>query len=405
MAEKKYFWLKLKDDFFDEKYIKALRRLPQGDSLVIVYLKMQLKSLKTNGIIKYEKLLPDSVSELAMFLDEPENIVKLAVNALINFGAVERWENETLYMTAMQELIGSESESAERVRKYRALKKAVCGREETPKLELTAKTNAERQRAFRAKKVCEQVQHVPFVEDHTNLKRYGGNYYIVMKRDKYKCATCGSIENLCVHHIDGYDENKPENNRENKMLVLCRACHSKVHAGTPIPSSILEDIDYYDCNVTLPGNSNVTSCNTEIDIDKDIEIEKEIEKEQEKKLKKESVTADIEEFFERVWKLYPKKTNKTQIRKATKERLYKIGYEKIARCIERYKQELEYNHTEYQFIKAGSTFFNGGYEDYLADDWRLPPKRAMGQRHDYMPNRTPEEQAELESKLAKYKFD
>ena len=118
-----------------------------------------------------------------------------------------------------------------------------------------------------------------------------------------------------------------------------------------------------------------------------------------------SAAADIEEFFERVWKLYPKKTNKTQIRKATKERLYKIGYEKIARCIERYKQELEYNHTEYQFIKAGSTFFNGGYEDYLADDWRLPPKRAMGQRHDYMPNRTPEEQAALEAKLAEYKFD
>ena len=158
-------------------------------------------------------------------------------------------------------------------------------------------------------------------------------------------------------------------------------------------------------NVTLQSNSNVTECNTEIDIDKDIEIEKEIEKEQEKKLKKESAAADIEEFFEHVWKLYPKKTNKTQIRKATKERLYKIGYEKIARCIERYKQELEYNHTEYQFIKAGSTFFNGGYEDYLADDWQLPPKRAMGQRHDYMPNRTPEEQAALEAKLAEYKFD
>lgn len=123
------------------------------------------------------------------------------------------------------------------------------------------------------------------------------------------------------------------------------------------------------------------------------------------KSSKKSAAADIEEFFERVWKLYPKKTNKTQIRKATKERLYKIGYEKIARCIERYKQELEYNHTEYQFIKAGSTFFNGGYEDYLADDWRLPPKRAMGQRHDYMPNRTPEEQAALEAKLAEYKFD
>lgn len=47
MAEKRYFWLKLKDDFFDKKYIKALLKLPQGDSLTVIYLKMQLKSLKT----------------------------------------------------------------------------------------------------------------------------------------------------------------------------------------------------------------------------------------------------------------------------------------------------------------------------------------------------------------------
>ena len=121
MSNKRFYWLKLKEGFFDEKYIKALRRLPQGDSLVIVYLKMQLKSLKTEGLINYEGILPDSVSELAMVIDENENIVKLAVEALIRFGAIERWENETLYMAAMQELIGSETAVSARVRKHRAL--------------------------------------------------------------------------------------------------------------------------------------------------------------------------------------------------------------------------------------------------------------------------------------------
>lgn len=118
---KRFYWLKLKEDFFDEKYIKALRRLPQGDSLAIVYLKMQLKSLKTEGIIKYEGVLPDSISELALALGENENVVRLAVEALVRFGVVERWDDETLYMSAMQQLIGSESDSAERVRKHRAL--------------------------------------------------------------------------------------------------------------------------------------------------------------------------------------------------------------------------------------------------------------------------------------------
>ena len=119
---KRYYWLKLKDDFFDEKYVKALRRLPQGDSLVIVYLKMQLKSLKTEGIIKYEGIMPDCLTELAMLLDEDENVTKLAVEALIRFGAIERWENDTFYMVALQQLIGSETQGAARVRKHRALK-------------------------------------------------------------------------------------------------------------------------------------------------------------------------------------------------------------------------------------------------------------------------------------------
>ena len=118
---KKYYWLKLKSDFFEEKYIKALRKLPQGDSLTITYLKMQLKSLRTEGILRYEGILPDCVSELALMLDEDENIVRLTVEALIKFGVIERWDDDSLYMCAMQELIGSESSSAERVRKHRML--------------------------------------------------------------------------------------------------------------------------------------------------------------------------------------------------------------------------------------------------------------------------------------------
>lgn len=126
MAEntKRYYWLKLKDDFFEEKYVKALRKLPQGDSLAIVYLKMQLKSLKSEGIIKYEGIMPDAMTELALLIDEDENVVRLAVEALIRFGVVERWENETFYLVALQQLIGSETQGAERVRKHRAIKKA-----------------------------------------------------------------------------------------------------------------------------------------------------------------------------------------------------------------------------------------------------------------------------------------
>lgn len=118
-SDKKYYWLKLKEDFFDEKQIKYLSKLPEGDKLVITYLKMQLKSLRTDGFIKYDKILPSNEEELAMILDEEINIVKLTLGALVQSKAIEILDDGSFYMIAMQELIGKEGESAERVRKFR----------------------------------------------------------------------------------------------------------------------------------------------------------------------------------------------------------------------------------------------------------------------------------------------
>ena len=49
MGEKRYYWLRFKDDFFDSKRIKKLRKMAGGDTYVIIYLKMQLKALRTDG--------------------------------------------------------------------------------------------------------------------------------------------------------------------------------------------------------------------------------------------------------------------------------------------------------------------------------------------------------------------
>lgn len=120
---KKYYWLKLKEDFFDDKVIKYLRQLPEGPTLVIIYLKMQLKSLKTEGFLKYDGIFPTCEEELALVLDEKPVLVAGVINALEKLGVVERWNGDTLYMKAMQELIGTETAAAARVRKHREMKK------------------------------------------------------------------------------------------------------------------------------------------------------------------------------------------------------------------------------------------------------------------------------------------
>ena len=280
---KRYYWLKLKDDFFTDKRIKKLRRIAGGDTYTIIYLKMMMKCMNNDGILEYEGIEDNFADELALDLDEDADNVQVTINFLMRAGLLEEMGENRFLMAEVPELIGSESTSAQRVRDHRERQKVGLIESYSQ-----AKSNAQRQKMFRAKEKCKEKQHVPFIEDYINNKRYGGNYYIVIKRDKYKCACCGSIENLCVHHIDGYDENKPENNNANKLITLCRECHSKIHAGAKIDEDILESIDYYS-NEMLPGNADVTEvkqlCNVEKEKEKEIEIEKEkdIEKREEKR--------------------------------------------------------------------------------------------------------------------------
>lgn len=254
MADKRYYWLKLVEDYFNSPKIKKLRKIAGGDTYTIIYLKMQLLSISTNGIISFEGIEQSFDEELALKLDEDLDNVKVTLAYLQSQGLIENNSNDFLLPEACKN-IGSESESAERVRLFREREKQKeLGYEEKKK---EPKSNALRQRQHQAKKKCEEKQHIPYIEDYINNKRYNGNYYLVIQRDRFKCSVCGSIENLCVHHIDGYSEEKSENSEPNKMITLCRNCHSNVHSNSLVlDEDLLNSIEYY--NEMLPSNDSVT---------------------------------------------------------------------------------------------------------------------------------------------------
>ena len=78
----------------------------------------------------------------------------------------------------------------------------------------------------------------------------------------------------------------------------------------------------------------------------------------------------LDNFFESVWTLYPKKEGKGQVNYKQKETLYKIGFDEMSRAVERYKTSKQGVETKY--IKQGSTFFNSGYIDYLDANYEEP---------------------------------
>ncbi len=123
---KKYFWLKLKQDFFTNIAMKKLRKIAGGDTYTIIYLKLQLLSLKDEGLLYYEGVEPTFYEEMALALDEDADNVRATLLYLGNIGLIEQRNDNEYILTQVPYLIGGESESAERVRRYRDRKALQC---------------------------------------------------------------------------------------------------------------------------------------------------------------------------------------------------------------------------------------------------------------------------------------
>ena len=90
MAGKRYYWLKLQVGFFQELIIKQLRTLPEGDSIVLLYLKLLLKAINTEGVIYFQNILPSLDEEIALDTGEKPALVKLTISALCQYHAIIR---------------------------------------------------------------------------------------------------------------------------------------------------------------------------------------------------------------------------------------------------------------------------------------------------------------------------
>lgn len=243
-AVKRYYWLKLKEEFFQDKEMKKLRRIAGGDTYTVIYLKLMLLSLKNDGKLYYDGIEDTFYEELALDIDEEPENVRVTLMYLEKMKLIQTVEEDELYLTQMDNLIGSESESAQRVREHRSRQKAL------------------------------------------------------------QCNT----------------------------------------------------------NVT-PSNASETKCNTYTEIETETKTNTEKEK---KKLHEK----EIEDFFESVWKLYPRKEGKSAVNKKAKEEIFNVGYDRMEKCIKRY-MEIKQG-VEQKYLLHGSTFFNGRYKDYMVEETKKP---------------------------------
>lgn len=121
--EKRYFWLRLYDDFFTSKRIKKLRKIAGGDTYLIIYLKMQLMAMKQGGTLKWSGLEEKFADELALDLDEDPANVAVTLQYLLSCGLAEASDDLTeVFLPYAVKNVGSEGAAAQRMREHRARK-------------------------------------------------------------------------------------------------------------------------------------------------------------------------------------------------------------------------------------------------------------------------------------------
>ncbi len=281
MAEvKKYYWLKLKKDFFKRHDIRIIEEMPNGKEYVLLYLKLLVESISHEGCLRFSDTIPYNEQMISTITNTNIDIVRTAMKLFEQLHMIELLDDETIYMSEVNNLVGTETEWAKKKRIYREKQSLIEDKQKTAK----------------------------------------GLEKDIVRQEKEK----------------------------------------------------------------------------EIEIDKDIKSI--VQSDCTKVVKK----AEIDSFFESIWKLYPNKKGKGQVSEAKKKKLYEVGFEQLEIAIQRYKEELKKD--DWRKPQNGSTFFNSGYIDYLDGNYQpgeVGQPKAKTNKFNQFPQReyTATQMSDIERKL------
>ena len=122
---RKYYYLKLKENFFDSDSIVLLEDMKDGILYSNIFLKLYLKSLKNGGKLQLDEHIPYTAQMIATLTRHQIGTVERALEIFRQLGLVEQLDSGAFYMTDIELMIGQSSTEAERKRAARLANKAL----------------------------------------------------------------------------------------------------------------------------------------------------------------------------------------------------------------------------------------------------------------------------------------
>ena len=195
MSDGKYYWLKLKRDFFKRHDIHIINGMEFGREIVLFYIKLMVESVDHEGELRFSEDIPYTSTTLAGLTDTPENIAELSISVLESFGLLEIDEDGTIRLPKVIKMIDSaaDNDNANRQRRFREAQKTQALQNVT---ECVTKNNASV-----TESVTNHNESIEIRDKSLDIERNS-------KERKFKKPTLEEIDSYCQERKNSIDAQK-----------------------------------------------------------------------------------------------------------------------------------------------------------------------------------------------------
>ena len=234
MAAKKFYWLKLKRDFFKRHDIRIIEAMPNGKDYILFYLKLLLESIDHEGELRFSDAIPYNDQMLSVITNTNIDIVRSAMKLFVELKLVEIKSDETIYMEEVSKMIGSETKWAEYKRKGvkakvenlpQLLENFQCNSKTVP---TEIEKEKEKEKETEQEEYIEEAAPTPPPPAKPTRHKYGEFGWVKLTDEEYQrlLRDLGDAElRRCITYVDESAQSSKNKNKWSDWNLVVRRCH------------------------------------------------------------------------------------------------------------------------------------------------------------------------------------